>query len=292
VLADKFAVSTAKGLNKVVDEILRAVSKSAESPPSKDTASLPTVSSEQDKEMFAKQLEDLPAGIGILAKITSRGYWRITIRPSVFKQNRIDTLLECEKAVADCQVSLRGWNYPHYETIDSGTDYVWSQTDWEDNKEYWRFHQSGQFVNYFGCEEDWWKESERSSESAKRYNTGEALEIFCTLFRLTEIYEFAARLAAKGICDDWMTISVELHRMFGRKLLALHGSLDEDYACKIADLNYEKQFSSQDVVAKGPELAMEHALWILERFNWRDVRSSGTVAILRDEQKKLLERRL
>ena len=291
-LADKLAVSTSEGLDEVVDEILKAVSRSSTERSSKDISPLPRVSSEQDKDMFARQLQDLPAGIGVLGKITSRGYWKVLLRPQVFKQDRVPTLLDCEKHVTDCHVSLRGWNYPHYSRIESGLENVWCQTDSDDRKEFWCFYQSAQFVNYFACIEDWWQDSRWwSSETAKGHGPGEALEIWSTLFRLMEIYEFASRLAQKGVFGGDLYVSVDLHGMFERKLVALHGSLDEEFTSKIVDMDFEKRFSVQELISKAPELALEHLLWIFERFGWRDV-SSETVDVLKVEQKKLLERRL
>jgi len=231
--------------------------------------------------------------IDVLTKIASRGYWKVVMQPPVFKPDRIAGLLDCEKLVANCQVSLRGWDYPHYETMQSGIDHIWSQTDWEDYKEFWRFYQSGQFVHYFGCHEDWWIDSGLSTPELRQRRPGEVLEIISTLFQLTEIYEFASRLAQRGIFDEQTTIVVELHGMRGRKLIALHRILFPiNYTCAEKDLPFEKRFSTEELIAKTSELALEHALWVFERFNWRHVRSADVVANLREQQKKLLERRL
>jgi len=228
-----------------------------------------------------------------LTKITSRGYWKVVIRPSVFKQDRIENLRICEELVRDCQVVLRGWDYPHYREIHSGRDFIWSETDWQIHKEFWRFYQSAQFVNYFGCEEDWWSESKLASSNMKEYRPGEALEIICTLFRLTEIYEFASRLAQRDAFGKEVALIVELRGMNNRRLIAIGRILfSPDYICREEHLRYEESYSVQELIAKKSELALENALWLFERFDWRHVRSSETVAILREDQKKLPERRL
>jgi hypothetical protein len=230
---------------------------------------------------------------GVLQRIVSRGYWRVTMHPSVFKQDRIADLYECQKLMEDCKVVLRGWDYPHSDRILSGEDYLWSETDWEIYKIYWRFYRSAQFVHYFGCVEDWWRESTLDAELGKRYGPGEVLEIIMVLYDLTEIYEFASRLAQKGIFDEQMNMSIELHGVRGRKLTALNRILFPiEYECMEAELLFEKMFSVQDLVARTSELSLEHALWVFERFNWRHIRSPEIVANLREDQKKLLERRL
>jgi hypothetical protein len=228
-----------------------------------------------------------------MTKITSRGYWKVVIRPAVFEQDRIENLGICEKLIRDCQVVLRGWDYPHYEEIHSGKDFIWSETDWQDYIEFWRFYQSAQFVNYFGCEEDWWNEREQASSRLGKYKPYEVLEIICTLFRLTEIYEFASRLAQRDVFEKEVALIVELHGMNNRKLIATGRILFPlDYICREEDLHYEKSYSIQELIAKKSELALENALWLFERFDWRHVRSSEIVANLREDQNKLLERRL
>ena len=160
-----------------------------------------------------------------MSDIKSRGFWRVMLRPALFQADRIPSLSDCKKLVADCKVSLRGWDYPHYDTVISGRDYIWSDTNWGSKKEVWRFYQSGQFANYFACPEDWWKEDPITSWEAKQYVSGYGLEVLMALFRLTEIYEFAARLTQKGAFGDELTLSVRLQGMLGRRLITLHGML-------------------------------------------------------------------
>jgi hypothetical protein len=231
-----------------------------------------------------------------MPNIKSRGFWRVTLRPTLFQADRIPSLSDCEKLVADCKVSLRGWDYPHYDTVVSGRDYIWSDTNRGSKKEVWRFYQSGQFANYFACPEDWWKEDPITSWEAKQYTSGQALEVLMALFRLTEIYEFAARLAQKGVFGDELILTVSLHGMLERRLITLHAMLELDLyepVCKMPDLLLEKGLPVKELVATASELSLDHALWIFERFNWRDVKkSTGALDVLRSEQKKLLERRL
>jgi len=229
----------------------------------------------------------------VLQKIMSRGYWKVTMHPSVFRQDRIANLIVCQELMEDCKVVLRGWDYPNFDEPICGQDFIWYETDWQVYKEYWRFYQSGQFVNYFGCQEDWWKETGFASAQARLYNPGEVLEIICSLYRLTEIYEFASRLAQKDVFDEQMSMTIELHGMHGRKLVALDRILFPiEYECEEEHLLFEKAFPVQNLLARASELSLEHALCVFERFNWRHVRSPEIVANLREDQKKLLERRL
>jgi hypothetical protein len=234
----------------------------------------------------------------IISKIASRGYWKVIMHPSEFKKDRLETLLECQKLIEDCKVSLRGWDYPHFlvgkEDIISAADYVWSTTDWEMYKEYWRFYQSGQFVHYFGCAEDWWRGSKLDANLGKQYEPGEVLELTMVLYRLTEIYEFASRLAQKRVFGEQMWLEIELHGMQNRRLISLDkpffGTFGP-YVSQETTLKFETLFTVQDLIATAAEKALEQSLKVFERFNWRDARIPESVTSLRMDQRKLLERR-
>ena len=230
-----------------------------------------------------------------VSKITSRGYWKVIMHSSKFKQDRVANLLECQRLVEDCKVFLRGWDYPHCERIVSGEDYVWSETDWEIYKEYWRFYQSGQFVHYLGCVEDWWKGSTLDAELGARYSPGEVLELLMVLYKLTEIYEFASRLAQKGVLDEQMSLTIELHGMRDRRLICLSKpffSAFGSYISQEAALKFEATLVVQDLIGRVAEHALEQSLQVFERFNWRDARLPENVTNLRADQRKLLERTL
>lgn len=230
-----------------------------------------------------------------LSRIISRGYWRVLIHPSEFRQDRIGNLLECQNLIENCRVFLRGWDYPHFDRIVSGHDNVWSETDWEIYREYWRFYRSGQFVHYFGCVEDWWKGSTLDAELGTRYAPGEVLESILVLYHLTEIYEFASRLAQKGVLGEQVSLAIELRGMQGRRLICLSkpffSSFDQ-YISREETLNLEATLVVQDLIARAAEHALEQSLRVFELFNWREARLPENVANLRDDQRKLLERRL
>jgi len=231
----------------------------------------------------------------ILEKIKSRGYWFVNIRPLKFEEKRITSLAECKKLVKECVVSLRGWDFPHYfrksEPI-SGLDWVESVTDWEEFKELWRMYQSGQFIHFFGCLEDWLGESKTLFGTPRnwKYAPGSILSILNTLFRVTEIYEFASRLARKKIFDEGLYLNIELHGMKNRRLIILepHRILSDDYVCGIKDLPHSKTISIADILGNAHELALDHTIWIFERFNW----DSPPKTVLKEDQKRFLERRL
>jgi hypothetical protein len=234
----------------------------------------------------------------LIEKIKSRGYWRVVVRPTQYKKDLISSLSECLRLTEESKVSLRGWDYPHIarrgEGLVNGDDWVESSTDWEPYIEHWRFYQSAQFVHLFNCREDWRDIDERGGPRRRSSLPESFLEPIWAVYRTTEIYEFAARLAAKSIFGNSLSISVELHNMKGRTLFLTdpsRGQLLGDYTCQIDDISFSKKTMSVEVLlAKSRELALENIVHLFERFTW-DV-DRIPMDVLKNDQRKLIERRL
>ena len=90
--------------------------------------------------------------------IKSRGFWRVTVRPSRFDPNHIDDYNRLFAVVRDSAVELRGWDCPHIDTQNPPrreNAWVGQETGWEHYRELWRLYRSGQFLFLGGYEEDW-----------------------------------------------------------------------------------------------------------------------------------------
>ncbi len=229
---------------------------------------------------------------GVLDKIRTRGYWEVIIRPAVFIEDRIKTLAECKEIIRNLSVQWRGWDYPHYDynkPPSNRTDHIEQPFDWENHLEFWRYYQSGQFIHLLAMWEDW---EEQRTWSRLDIEPGVALSVLGTLFSFTEIYEFASRLAAKGLSGDTCKISIALHNTKDRKLEMFHASrwLRPDHK---SDLQFiptrsEKPIATAELMAKSAELALDHAIWVFERFNW----DNPLRDVFLEDQRKLIEKRL
>ena len=233
-----------------------------------------------------------------LDKIHSTGYWRINIRPTVYESDRIPSLSKLRETIEACKVTLRGWDFPHLdhqETV-NGDNWIESGAEFGDIIEYWRFYQSGQFIHHSAMSEDYVIEKiERTVFSLGKSPTNRYLNILDTLFTLTEVFEFVARLYAKGIYAEPVHLSIKLVRTNGRLLFFWHSErnffLRGQYICHIDEINYptkQMTFSAEDILSKAPELAFDATVSIFERFNWNMVPAES----LKGDQKKLVERRL
>jgi hypothetical protein len=216
----------------------------------------------------------------LLTKIHDKGYWRVAIVPARYERQRIPSLSKCQEIVEAASVRLRGWDYPHIDrNVRNRQSWVESWIDWiHGHLEYWRFYQSGQFVHHFAMREDY----EDSSADVR------GLDFLNSLYTFTEIFEFAARLAAREALTSGATISVTLHGTNGRRIISWdrRRHLFHDYVAADREITFDGEFSEQMLLANAAHMALDATRHVLERFN------SPVPSGLIDEQTKFLERRL
>lgn len=227
-----------------------------------------------------------------LKKIHSKGHWRVNIHPTRFERSRIPTLTKCREILRNSVVQLRGWDYPHfdYDETTNGEDWIESSCDFQGLIEYWRFYQSGQFIHHFAFREDYELDPNKLSMDVPPSPSGRYLSILSSLYRVTEIYEFAARLASKSVLSPAVEISIKLVGTKERQLFFWNPGryLRKAYICQIPEMTLTNTYSMPDLLSHANELALDATGWIFERFNWAEVPRG----VLSEDQKKLLERRL
>lgn len=224
---------------------------------------------------------------GLLEKIKSRGYWKVIIRPESFKENLIRSLEECDRIVNDSVVRLRGWDYPHCSgMITRDIDYIEDRVDWNFFHEIWRFYQSGQFVHLRGLAIDW----QKGVRGEPSLEPGEALSYLGTLYTITEIYSFASRLVEKLELESPVYIYINLVNAKGRKIVTLDPRrfLPYDYVSQLEEIPRKITIGPSNLIANSAELAIEHVVWLFERFNWTKMPRQVFI----EDQKKFLERRI
>lgn len=223
-----------------------------------------------------------------LDRITSRGYWKVIIRPTAYEEDRL-TLNECRQSVTDNVVFFRGWDYPHTDRneIEARQSSIQHETNWSHYIECWRMYQSGQFVHLFGIQEDWARETRAGGWDIE---PEEWLSVLNALYQITEIFEFASRLASTQVIEDQAQISIGLHGLEGRTLFMTDAGrmLRGVYTCGEDDLSRRRQVTAQELLGRSAELALDHARWLFERFNWEHV----PLDVLENDQQDLIEGRL
>lgn len=219
-----------------------------------------------------------------LQKIHEKGYWRVRIWPTEFHKNLISSLEQCRKTLRSSVVSLRGWDYPSFfdEEVAKGLDWVQGGADFAPYVEFWRFYQSGQFVHHFAMREDYEDPPQRVGSEQK------FLDVSLALFRATEIFEFATRLASH-IPVPRVDISIELVGTYGRVLKHRSNPFrPASHECRIPLIQFEAAYETIELLGNSGGLALGAAKSIFERFNWNSIPEK----ILAEDQRKFLERRL
>lgn len=237
-----------------------------------------------DPSEFDKQLEGFLTSDDAKEKFKSKGYWEIVIRPSKFIEKRIPSLRDCVDIIRDNNVLFRGWDYPHYDSSNGpipGGDYMEQSFCWEEygHIEIWRYYQSGQFAHYLAVWEDW----DRGIKDRGNNRDPKVLNLISTIYLLTEIFEFAARLGTKGYLGDSCEIKITLHDAKDRSLISPVGFLSPNYVSNLPEISYSVILSVSDLIGNADDHALTAAKYLFERFNWLSFSGEG----FKSHQKKL-----
>ena len=188
-------------------------------------------------------------------------------------------------------MELRGWDYPHdpREGTTRHSDFIQGVVSWENYHELWRLYQSAQFVHIFAMREDWWEEN---SFSQAHPPVGTALSYASTLFTLTEIFTYAARLAeATSILSD-VSCSYRLYGLGGRRLMTFDPNRSQfdgsrKASADLSDFGNVISVPPAVLIGQANPIAIEQAMMVFERLNW-----NAPKQMLVDDQRKFLERRI
>jgi hypothetical protein len=195
----------------------------------------------------------------VLDEIRARGYWRVVIRPANFEQNHIGSRSDLLPIVARNSVRFRGWDYPHVDhrgPLLTGADWVGQETSSEQFLEVWRMFLSGQFIHLLAMAEDW-RDRSRHLPADGEWVPGRYLHVMDPVYELTEIFEFAARLALTPAGASQMLVEIALRNLKGRRLVVgdHEHPLEPPHHTATRDWNHLWQGSQTDLIAQPRELA-------------------------------------
>ncbi|HXF40471.1 MAG TPA: hypothetical protein VN687_12215 [Blastocatellia bacterium] len=213
----------------------------------------------------------------ILDKIKTRGYWRIIIRPTVFRANQLSTLDKAHALVKRSAVSIerRGWVFPQVnldrDLLRGAQDqWVGQESDWHIHLEAWRMYKSAQFVYLGGFWSDWqdqsiWQRPPETWRPTAQLFVGEVI------FKLLETYRFAAGMAAAVPEFHALLIHAKLLGLKDRTLsLGMPGRRWElDTRTLISNsLEYKKTFAREDLLGRTDEIALSVAAEVFGDYKW------------------------
>lgn len=234
----------------------------------------------------------------LLAKIKSRGYWRVEMHSTEYQDKRLPTRRAMQDILSSAAVSLRGWPYPYFRAEEATCNGKWLEGQvearWGD-KEYWRLYESGQWLHYLGLSGAWIPREElfqgRSPLPTQR--PGYLHVRGDILFTLTEILRFAVGMAQGGVFDPTAFLSIQLHNThdyvlfedFGRTWFFVHNYVNPSNM----PIEQQKSVPVGQLSAVADQMALETAIKVFEVFGW--VPSEAGVRMLAEDQKKFVERR-
>lgn len=156
----------------------------------------------------------------LIARIKSRGHQGVVVRPGRYKDDRF-RMSDLPGILARTRVSLRGWDFPHLRPEDEWDRHqgqLRQSSDWWQYLEHWRFSMSGQFAYLGGITEDWGSKSGPMKMREYEPNSQREMLYLSHLYRLLEVFEFAARLAAVDGFGDSVTVRLSYRGIRGRTL--------------------------------------------------------------------------
>jgi hypothetical protein len=222
----------------------------------------------EPKEFF-EQRRKLP-DTEILKKVWSKPRWRIAIRPTEFKRARFRDVEQCREFVMSSYVRVQGWfPYPWFvvDKLQTGTEWIAGEIEkCEDGRishfEHWVLFRSGLFAHNLAFDEI--------------PQHGEKIHVFEILDTTTAAFEFAARMAGRGVLSPEAVVCFELHKLDGRDLVwpkdIFGGShfLAQNCWCQEESFEVARQVPPAELQANRHNLALDAALEIYARFGWSD----------------------
>jgi Putative DNA-binding domain len=218
------------------------------------------------QELFEKQIENWTSPL--IKKIQTRGYWKVIVRPDSFSQDKIayDALYSL---VQNTAVNIFGGGFPNVVQdlpISRETNCIGQEIEAGHFLEIWYLYQSGQFVQYSGLLDDWFRIS-------PDWQPGKLLAIEEVIRQYTGIFVFASRLALTDVYaqDEYIHIRVLIEGLQGRRLyISTPGRvpLRWNYEAQISEFPYEKRLRKEELIANPTSLALQASKEIFHRFGW------------------------
>ncbi len=202
-------------------------------------------------------------------KIRTRGYWRVAIRPTSFRENQIPNYGDLFPIIEKNSVRLRGLEYPHIDHQNQpfrGSDWVGQEFDCQDEIEFWRFHTSGQFVHFFTIAGEW-RDHSTCWPAEADWKPGRSLYYVQTVYSFVEIFEFAARLALSPAGAPSRHIEIHLKGLEGRRLVSedIMGPMNGIYTTKMDEWHHPWEGSQTELIARPRALAVDAARELFAR---------------------------
>lgn len=233
----------------------------------------PLAAAPSDDEQYARQHSGLDSAIA--QKARSHGYWTVSISPASFVERRVESVTDLYPIMERAAVEYRGWPYPSVlpgESPDIGADFIDFEVDSRIHVDAWRLYQSGLFCQVMALWEDWYTADFLFKGTGRAGPpVGKTLGVDLAIGTLTELFEFASRLALSAAGGDAMSIQVGVHGLQGRELMlpSNRASFSTPKIATLPSFDFPPLVvATTTLVATARELAAEWARELFRRFGW------------------------
>lgn len=219
-------------------------------------------------------------------KLEQRGYWRVEIHPTDYKERRFESRKQLQAAVEKARVELRGWDFPHIERnwdLPQSQKWIGIDVDWHVHVEMWRAFLSGQFVYRGGVWVDW-LDQDMFGRPHPKWSPRSTLPIVGSIWTLLEFIEFAARWSQTEGGGDQMAVNISFHGLEGRLLYGDHErrAWFHDYGpAKVNDFTFERVVARTELLANAKAQAAVAAQELFDLFGYEA--EAGIIASIQDE---------
>lgn len=217
----------------------------------------------------------------VITKIKTKGYWRIVFEPVEIEE--LESLPKCKEIIEKNRVQMRGWDYPHFplridddSRIETGQNFYQGWLNWENHIEFWKMFRSGQFIHYLALREDWtndlryrniWQRDDLIPDA------GEVLGVTGTIFQITEIYTFLARLCSNGMYKSGVKVNISLNNTENRYLVLesfdrVGFSTPKRTAAPI--IKFDKTYSPEEIIKDANTIAVHVITELFQVFQWEN----------------------
>jgi hypothetical protein len=210
------------------------------------------------------------------------GHWEVISMPQVYSRERVPSITAVYKSLVESEVSLRGWNFPHFDrkAMSNFSDGRQSHTAFMHHVEAHRAYQSGLFV---------WRSLywENFSDFAKQH--GKVLSFVNVIYTVTEFLLFFKRYYERIAPDASVRFSIEMTDIKDRALVATDYPELFNFGKHVAaerGLVIEKDYAVAELRASAEEIAISIVQKIFEVFNW----NAPDANMIRGWQQRLLSR--
>lgn len=203
-------------------------------------------------------------------------YWYCSVMPAVYEE-RVRSTARLREIRMQCEVALRGWNFPHTDRQHDQTfeDGIESVTHWAHHNEASRFYRSGLFTWRHSLREDGWPEREGT------------ISFVSSIYSLLETFVFASRYTPMIADDGEFVVSVGIANIGGYQLMEDTDGFNDRWGTAASSYARQYRASVADLRASYRDFAIDASQRLFDLFGL-DVPTSS----VEHWQNKLLERRL